>query len=155
MFYVAGLWDYLVHRWFSHSRWFWFTHEYHHLPRQVTILMPGILVRPFGYWLYDTYAINSGFIRVCTRKQYEQAGAEAVATDYAPVLFGVFGLCYGISIRGLEWVLMDRDQAPLLWPLLVVCHTCCLLAPVSAYVILSLLRAGETGLRSYERIGHE
>ena len=42
LFYVAGLGDYLVHRFFSHSRWFWFTHEYHHLPRQVSILMPGI-----------------------------------------------------------------------------------------------------------------
>ena len=49
LFYVAGLWDYFVHRYFSHSRWFWITHEYHHLPRQVTILMPGILVRPFGF----------------------------------------------------------------------------------------------------------
>ncbi len=49
LFYVAGLWDYLVHRFFSHHRWFWITHEYHHLPRQVMVLMPGILVRPFGF----------------------------------------------------------------------------------------------------------
>jgi len=47
-FYVSGLWDYLIHRFFSHSRWFFFTHEYHHLPRQVTCLMPGIAGRPFA-----------------------------------------------------------------------------------------------------------
>ncbi len=48
-FYTAGFWDYVVHRCFSHSRWFWLTHEYHHLPRQVTVWMPGILARPFGF----------------------------------------------------------------------------------------------------------
>lgn len=47
-FYVSGLWDYLIHRFFSHHRWFFFTHEYHHLPRQVTCLMPGIAGRPFA-----------------------------------------------------------------------------------------------------------
>jgi sterol desaturase/sphingolipid hydroxylase (fatty acid hydroxylase superfamily) len=49
VFYVAGFWDYIVHRGFSHSHWFWFTHEYHHLPRQVSVLMPGILARPFAF----------------------------------------------------------------------------------------------------------
>ncbi len=47
-FFVAGFWDYLVHRCLSHSRWLWFTHEYHHLPRQIFTAMPGILVRPFA-----------------------------------------------------------------------------------------------------------
>lgn len=49
LFYTAGFWDYVVHRTFSHSRWFWLTHEYHHLPRQVSVVMPGILVRPFAF----------------------------------------------------------------------------------------------------------
>jgi sterol desaturase/sphingolipid hydroxylase (fatty acid hydroxylase superfamily) len=47
-FYISGLWDYLVHRFFSHHGWFFFTHEYHHLPRQVTCVMPGIAGRPFA-----------------------------------------------------------------------------------------------------------
>jgi sterol desaturase/sphingolipid hydroxylase (fatty acid hydroxylase superfamily) len=46
-FYLSGLWDYTIHRWFSHSRPFWFTHEYHHLPNQVFVAMPGLAVRPF------------------------------------------------------------------------------------------------------------
>jgi sterol desaturase/sphingolipid hydroxylase (fatty acid hydroxylase superfamily) len=47
LFYVAGLWDYLLHRFLSHSRRFFFTHEYHHLPSQVNVIMPGLAVRPF------------------------------------------------------------------------------------------------------------
>lgn len=48
LFYVGGLWDYLLHRFVSHSRWLWFTHEYHHLPSQVFVLMPGMAARPFA-----------------------------------------------------------------------------------------------------------
>ena len=47
-YYVSGLWDYSVHRFVSHSRFLWFTHEYHHLPNQVFVAMPGIFVRPFA-----------------------------------------------------------------------------------------------------------
>ena len=48
LFYAAGLVDYAWHRWFSHHRWFWFTHESHHLPNQVFVGMPGLGVRPFA-----------------------------------------------------------------------------------------------------------
>jgi sterol desaturase/sphingolipid hydroxylase (fatty acid hydroxylase superfamily) len=49
LFYVAGFYDYALHRWFSHNRWFWFTHEYHHLPRVVSVWIPGILGKPFAF----------------------------------------------------------------------------------------------------------
>jgi sterol desaturase/sphingolipid hydroxylase (fatty acid hydroxylase superfamily) len=48
LFYGAGLWDYLLHRFVSHSRWLWFTHEYHHLPNQIFVVLPGIAARPFA-----------------------------------------------------------------------------------------------------------
>ena len=48
VFYFGGLCDYLLHRFFSHSRLFWFTHENHHLPKDVSLYMPGICVRPFA-----------------------------------------------------------------------------------------------------------
>jgi sterol desaturase/sphingolipid hydroxylase (fatty acid hydroxylase superfamily) len=47
-FYLGGLADYLVHRFFNHSRTFWWTHEYHHLPTQVFLAMPGLISRPFS-----------------------------------------------------------------------------------------------------------
>lgn len=46
-FYVAGFWDYVVHRYLSHSRPLWFTHEYHHLPSELCLGLPGLCVRPF------------------------------------------------------------------------------------------------------------
>ena len=48
LFYVSGLWDYLLHRFFSHSKPFFFTHEYHHLPSEVNLAMPGMAARPFA-----------------------------------------------------------------------------------------------------------
>ena len=48
LFYMSGFVDYAWHRWFSHNRWFWFTHESHHLPSQVFVGMPGLGVRPFA-----------------------------------------------------------------------------------------------------------
>lgn len=47
-FYVAGFWDYIVHRYVSHNRLLWFTHENHHLPTRVAVYMPGMCVRPFA-----------------------------------------------------------------------------------------------------------
>lgn len=47
LFYVSGLWDYLLHRFFGHSPRFFFIHEYHHLPSQVNVMMPGLAMRPF------------------------------------------------------------------------------------------------------------
>ena len=46
-FYFLGLIDYLFHRFASHSRLLWFTHENHHLPRELYVYMPGIAARPF------------------------------------------------------------------------------------------------------------
>ncbi|MBT9558618.1 MAG: sterol desaturase family protein [Myxococcales bacterium] len=47
-FYGGGLADYLVHRFFNHTQLFWFTHEYHHLPKEVFVALPGLAVRPFS-----------------------------------------------------------------------------------------------------------
>ena len=46
-FYFLGLLDYLFHRFASHSRPLWFSHENHHLPRDIFVFMPGIAARPF------------------------------------------------------------------------------------------------------------
>lgn len=47
-FFVGGLIDYVTHRFFNHSPTFWWTHEYHHLPNDVFVLLPGLMVRPFA-----------------------------------------------------------------------------------------------------------
>jgi hypothetical protein len=111
-------------------------------------------VLAFWNWLYDMLAIQAGFIKVYTRKQFEGSGAEAVSADYAPVLFGVFGFSYGVSLRCLEFAALQSNRwlATWLWP---ICLVVCLAAPVLAYVAVSYLRTGQSGLRSYERVGHE
>lgn len=58
--YFSGLLDYLVHRFFNHSPLFWWTHEYHHLPREVFVIVPGLLVRPFA--AISTVAVTGGTI---------------------------------------------------------------------------------------------
>lgn len=45
--YVGGLIDYAVHRFLLHGR-LWALHEYHHLPSQIFLAMPGIAARPFS-----------------------------------------------------------------------------------------------------------
>src|SRR5262245_55310873 len=59
----------------------------------------------FWNWLYDTHAIGAGFIIVYNRPHHEGRGPEAIAADYAPVLFGLFGACYGASIRIAQIIL--------------------------------------------------
>src|SRR3989344_2920553 len=45
--YIAGFWDYVTHRFMSHSKQLFFTHEYHHLPNRLFLALPGLSVRPF------------------------------------------------------------------------------------------------------------
>ena len=63
LFHLAGFVDYAWHRWFSHHRWFWFTHESHHLPNQVFVGMPGLGVRPFAVF---TVVPTVGFTALLT-----------------------------------------------------------------------------------------
>ncbi|MFT5429714.1 MAG: sterol desaturase/sphingolipid hydroxylase (fatty acid hydroxylase superfamily) [Myxococcota bacterium] len=60
-FYIGSLFDYLVHRFFNHSNVFWWTHEYHHLPREVFVALPGLSVRPFSVFT----AIPTAFGTIC------------------------------------------------------------------------------------------
>ena len=120
-----------------------------------TIMRSGFVlgsVLAFWNWLYDIHAIKAGFIRVYTRAWLDDRGAEAVATEYAPILFGTFGFCYGVAICSYELLLIDHGQWNLLWPLLILGQIVCLAAPVLAYVSVSFLRTGQSGLQGYEQL---
>lgn len=106
-------------------------------------------VLAFWNWLYDIYAIKSGFILVYTRKSQQNLGAEAIATDYAPVLFGVFGMCYGATIRLFEQVLWQLGRWDLYWIFLLGSNLVGVTAPVIAFVCCSYLRNGVTGLKPH------
>jgi sterol desaturase/sphingolipid hydroxylase (fatty acid hydroxylase superfamily) len=75
LFYVAGLIDYAWHRWFSHNRLFWFTHESHHLPTEIFVGMPGLGVRPFAVLtviplVVFTAAVTYAVLRVAGRPMW-------------------------------------------------------------------------------------
>jgi hypothetical protein len=111
-------------------------------------IMASVLA--FWNWLYDVHAIRVGFLMVYNRAYAENRGPEAIATEYCPVFFGVFGFCYGVATRVGEYYFAELGRFDLYWPLLIVCHVVVILCPVIAYIALSLATSGRTGLQTYE-----
>jgi hypothetical protein len=106
----------------------------------------------FWNWLYDIYAIKSGFIRINTRLAAEGQPAEVVATSHAPVYFGVFGACYGVCLQLVDALSAGRNPGVLI-SLAVAGNLAAMLLPVLAYVLWSFLTLGESGLKAYHRTG--
>lgn len=104
-------------------------------------------VLAFWNWLYDIAAIQAGVIAVYNRPYEEGRGPEAIATDYAPVLFGVFGACYGASIRVGQHVLADIGPSLRFWVVAATCTISTMVLPVLAFALHSYLRSGDFGLR--------
>jgi hypothetical protein len=107
-------------------------------------------VLAFWNWLYDVYAIRAGFIVVYNRRYHDRAGPEAVATAYAPVVFGAFGACYGVALALSRYYLLEVGCRECFWWLLIGGSLAGLVVPVLAFVLYSLATEGETGLRTYE-----
>ena len=100
----------------------------------------------FWSWLYDRYAVKVGFLVVYTRSYYQNLVAEAIATDYAPVIFGTFCVCYGVAIHISQYYLLELERWDLFGPFIIACNLVLLTALVLAFVLYSLLRNGESGL---------
>ena len=104
-------------------------------------------VLAFWNWLYDVRAIQAGFITVYNRPYAERRGPAAIATDYAPALFGSFGVCYGLAIRWGEYALLDQRRWDAYGALLAGTNLAGLVIPVLAYVGASYLKHGTSGLK--------
>jgi hypothetical protein len=107
-------------------------------------------VLAFWNWFYDVEALRAGFLRVYTRSYAEGRGPEAIAMDYAPPIFGLFGLCYGIAIVLAETTLADPARWDLYWAFFALANAACIAVPVGGYVAWSYWRTGENGLKSHE-----
>lgn len=105
----------------------------------------------FWSWLYDIYAVKVGFLLVYNRPYHQNLGAEAIATDYAPVFFGTFGVCYGLAIQISQYYLLELGREDLFWLLFIACNLVLLTVPILAYVLYSLLRHGNSGLRPFTK----
>jgi hypothetical protein len=100
----------------------------------------------FWNWVYDIYAIRAGFIEIYNRPWAAGEGPEAIAMDYAPMYFGLFGGLYAMESRLIEYYLLRLGRDDLYW---YFCVGFCLLAltlPISLYMLLYYLRHGELGI---------
>ena len=105
-FYLAGLCDYLFHRFASHSRPLWFTHENHHLTTDVSAFMPGLCVRPFAVVaVLPTAAVAIFVVQLILGLAGHNAWAMmpmlyAVALAQATIL----GMTHSACLRRCEWL---------------------------------------------------
>ena len=108
-------------------------------------------VLAFWNWLYDIQAIKAGVIVVYNRPFANMLGPEAIATDYAPLLFGGFGLCYGLAIRLNQYILLEQGHWDYYWLLLIGCNAITLTAPVFIFMLGAYLKYGDSGLKRFTR----
>lgn len=98
-------------------------------------------------WWYDIYAIKQGLITVHNGASARNEGAAAIATEYAPALFGTFGACYGVVIRLAQYLLLETGGWRNYGFMFVCSNLLGLVLPVAVFVGCSYLRTGTTGLR--------
>ena len=110
----------------------------------------GASVFGFWNWWYETYAIKSGFISIFTKRVAEGASAEEAVTDYAPVLFGSMGACYGVMVRAAEILVLAEYSSLAYWSVAIIGGLAMTLVPTALYEIVHRRRYGESGLRSYK-----
>jgi hypothetical protein len=105
----------------------------------------------FGFWnwWYETYAIKSGFISIYTKRIADGASAEEAVTEYAPILFGSMGACYGAMVKTAENLLLPDHSSLLYWVIAVSGGVALVAVPTIFYLIAYRIRYGESGLRSY------
>jgi len=106
-------------------------------------------VLAFWNWIYDILAIRAGFIIAFNRPYAAGRGAEAIATDYAPVLFGTFGCCYGVTIRLMQYYLLDLGMWDIVWWLVIGGNLFILITPVIGYMLSAYLKYGDHGLKAF------
>lgn len=105
----------------------------------------------FWNWLYDIVAMKVGFIEVYNRPYANNEGAEAIVTDYAPQVFGGFGLVYGFWMRLAEYYLFQQGRADLYWPMLICAMFTAVTVPVLIFVAYAMNRYGDPSLRAFSR----
>jgi hypothetical protein len=108
-------------------------------------------VLAFWNWLYDIYAIKAGFIVVYNRQYSRGLGPEAIATAYAPVFFGSFGVCYGIANSIYHHYLIELGRRDWFWQLFIGGTTAALVVPVAMFMLFSYATEGVSGLAACQR----
>lgn len=91
-------------------------------------------------WVYDALALRHGVLEVYNQPWADKAGPWAIAADYAPWFFGLFGVLYGAGLK-----LAETSAAPLTIGAATLAAT--LTLPALCYVAASYARHGHSGCR--------
>jgi hypothetical protein len=100
----------------------------------------------FWNWIYDAYAIKCGFITIYNRPHAQGAPPAAIAADYAPMYFGLFGFCFGALIYLVDYFLYWREMHHLYWWILGLGMAVILTLPTLLYSAAYYVRHGELGI---------
>ena len=103
-----------------------------------------------GFWnlLYEVKALRIGLLKVYNQPWANGQGEEAIAFDYAPWFFGIFGAVHGLAIAGLEFLTRLEPFSPgqnVLYFILSLFF--CTALPVLCFIGHSFRRHGHSGIR--------
>jgi len=105
-FYFAGLCGYLFHRFVSHSRPMWFSHENHHLTKDVSVYMPGLCVRPFAVVIvFPTTAVTILSVQLALGASgYNDWDMMPVLYSIVLVQTSILGITHSAFLRRCWWL---------------------------------------------------
>ena len=111
-----------------------------------------VLTMTIGFinWFYDVFAIKAGMLAVYNKPYSEGASEEAIAMQYAPALFGGFGLVYGFSLRWAEHVAQTDPSAAMICMVYAVTLVASVAVPLGLSEIYHFLTVKESGFISYK-----
>lgn len=95
---------------------------------------------------FDAWMIRVGFAEVYNDAWARGSDAEAIAADYAPVYFGTFGFCYGVSLELGKGLLGQSWFGGGSLAMLAAAVPASTVLPVLAYGLHSRWRHGHWGL---------
>ena len=102
--------------------------------------------------IYDIKAIESGLLIVYNQPWADNQGARAITLDYAPWFFAGFGVVYGASIGGAEWLYSNKlySFSVFTWvlPLSLILS---IAVPVLGYIHRSFRVHGHSGCKPISR----
>lgn len=115
-----------------------------------TILASGLLVGALLLavnWVYDALALKHGVLMVYNQPWADGAGPWAIAADYVPWFFGLFGVLYGAGMRLAESMLLVAPSVSGTLLLGAGLAAVVMIVPTLGYVAASWARHGHSGCR--------
>jgi hypothetical protein len=102
-------------------------------------------------WIYDALALKYGFLEVYNQPWADGAGPAAIAADYVPWFFGLFGVLYGAGLRIAEGALLQEPSTLRALALGAALLAATVTLPSLGYIAASYIRHGHNGCRPAAR----